>query len=482
MGFSKYFLKVALPNAVFKIFSQNSQEDLYNFFSKNEIDQFSIDSRTTKPNQIFLAIVGQRVDAHDFLQEALENGAKVLIIENKKKEFLNKIPNDLLENKLVIFVQDTLKALIELAKVWRQNFTIPIVGITGSLGKTTSKEMVANILKVANVPAFISFKNQNTTIGLSLNILNMKYSHKVGIFELGIDGIGQMEQLADILRPDVALITCISHSHEQYFGSLLKIAEQKIKIFKYFKQNNVGIIFSDQSLLSDFYYKHPIIKFGFKTKNNIQARMIKVVETEEELLTTFILKIYNQKCKIIFKESHISFVKNALAASAIAKHLNISFNDIVNGLQTFKSFENRFEKKIIKNKNGIIISDCYNANPESMKAAILAFDKIKNDGIKVAILGDMKELGAREEFWHKQIGKILSKTLNLDFIILVGKLAKLILKKSHYKMKIDYVDDWQGAQKKLNNILENNQEKKSLVLVKASRVMNLDKMVKAFSL
>ena len=476
MCFSKYFLRRSLPNGVFEVFG-NKSKTIDDFLNQNNIEKFCIDSRKAQANYAFIALEGNNVDGHSFLQEALERGAIAFIIKRDKKDCLQKVSKKLLDGKLVILVDDTLKALTELAKHWRLNFDYPVIGITGSIGKTSTKQMIASILQFAKFPAYISFKNQNTIIGLSLNILNMRDEHKAAIFELGISQIGEMDQLADILRPTIALITRISHSHTLNLGTLAGVAEQKRQIFKYFNTNNIGVICGDQQLLTGSYYNHPVIKFGLQTKNQIQARMIKEIDGG----TSFMLKIYGKKQRIKLNGNHSGFVNNALAASSLAHLLNIMLSDIAQGLQSFKGFDNRFEQKKITKGRGFFVSDCYNANPESMKAAIFAFGQMKSNGPKIVVLGDMLELGENEYFWHKHIGRFLSKISDLSVAVLVGKRAKLIAKTAPVTLKIDCVDNWQQAKDRLNSILQNNKQKESLILVKASRGVQLDKMVDELS-
>jgi len=475
MVLSRNFFKQILPNAVFI----NDER----FFAQNEIVGFYVDSRSPKKGEIFVALEGENFDGHDFLQQALQNGACGLLIKKEKEKKLKDVSRELLDKKLVFLVDDPLQALIQLAKNWRQKFEYPVIGITGSLGKTTTKEMVANILDGAKFSAFISFKNQNTIIGLSLNILNMRLHHKTAVFEIGINKAGEMEEIVDVLRPDIALITGIAHSHTQGLGNLESIAEHKKKIFQHFKESNIGIVNGDQKNLANIYYNHPVIKFGLKIKNQIQARKIKVKKNDDDKLETeFTLKIYSTKKRIALSGNHISIINNALAACSIAHLLGISFNNIVQGLQSFKGFENRFEKRKLKEGKGVIISDCYNANPESMKAAIFAFSQMECKGPKVAVLGDMLELDEKEKFWHCQIGRTLNKIDDLNFLILVGKRAKTIAKTAPLNIGIMYADDWKSAKNILQDFLKKVNKSDSLILTKASRGIGLYKMVKELSI
>ncbi|MBD3231414.1 UDP-N-acetylmuramoyl-tripeptide--D-alanyl-D-alanine ligase [Candidatus Dependentiae bacterium] len=484
MHLSERFLQLSLSKAEFKFFNNKSQLPVKKFFEKNEIEEFSIDSRTIKKNHLFVALKGEKIDAHQFLEDVLKIGVQICIINKKKEDLLNLIDKKLLQEKLFILVDDTLSALKNLAKNWRRQFNYPIVGITGSIGKTTTKGMFESIVKSARYSAYVSYLNQNTVIGLSLNILKLSNKYKVGVFELGIDSAGEMDQLVDILKPDIALITCISHSHMLGLGGLNNIAKEKRKIFKYFKPDNFGIIFGDQEILDRFSRNFPMIKFGLKTKNQIQARKIKIISGDSdnyEFKIQFVLKVYKAKKTVYLQGNNLGFVKNALAASAVANLLNIDIDNIVKGLEKFSSIKNRFEKRTLKNYQGIVISDCYNANPESMKVALNALGRVETKNIKIAILGDMLELGSRTTFWHKNIGRFLHKVGDIDYLILVGKAAQQISKTSPLNFKTNCVENWQQAQKHLENILKYNKNNKAIVLVKASRGVLLDRLIKEIS-
>ena len=450
---------------------------LNDLLAENRVNDIVIDSRHVVPGSIFLALPGKRTDGHNFVKEAVERGATGLIINEKKRDCVQELTPRQQEKTRVIPVEDTLKALVSLARQWRQRFTYPVIGITGSIGKTTTKEMVRSILQVAAFPAFVSYKNQNTLIGLSLNILKMNDNHPAAIFELGVNEPGEMKTLTDVLRPTAALITEVSHSHTQYLGSLTHIAQEKRAIFSHFAPDNIGIVNGDQELLSQAYYHHPIIKFGLKMRNQMQARKIRVQSDDDTLVTTFNLIMYNEKRAVKLPGNHRGRITNALAACSVAHLLGISIDDCVQGLELFSSVEGRFTYKKLTHNRGVLIDDCYNANPESMRAALLALHEMKNSSVKIAVLGDMLELGEKEEFWHRQIGRVLCRAMSIGYIILVGKRAQLIAKTAPLTIKTLCVATAGQAIDALNTLL---QPKDSLVLIKASNGMQLCKLVKAF--
>lgn len=475
MLLTKDFLLNAVPYAKFYVNGVELTQNVdWNFYNSGNDVSAAFDSRLVSSESVFFALKGQNLDGHDFLAQAIEAGACALIVSKEPQSCLNKI-NQSFVNRLVIFVPDTYVALVDMAKAWRTTFDFPVVGITGSIGKTSTKEILRSILQQTDIPFYISAKNQNTFIGLCANILNVKSSCKVAAFEVGISEPGEMAIKADILRPTIALITKISYSHVSQFNTLQNIAYEKRQIFRNFKDKEIGIIFGDQTILTDAHYIHPIARYGFKTKNHVQARKIKInTDASGNFITEFNLKWYREKAKVKFNSVHQGLLCNALAASTIAYFIKVPLCAVVNGIESYIGFDNRFEQKKLKNNSGTMISDCYNANPETMKAAIFAFDKMDNKGKKIAIIGDMLELGDREVYWHRNLGKILNKACSINSIILVGNLVKYTQGMLMSDSSVIRVNDWQEAESVL---LEELNGSNSLVLVKASHGIALDKLV-----
>lgn len=467
------FLRRALPHA--SVFVGNQKEVPIDSLKTLPVDErecvISIDSRAVGEGNGFLALCGNNVDGHDFLANAIESGASFVIAQKDKKDALKNIP----QNVLIILVPDTLQALVDLAKEWRQRFSYPIIGVTGSVGKTTTKEMLRSIFTSSNISACVSYKNQNTLIGLSLNILRMRGDHKVAVFEVGISQTGEMEEKVDILRPTIGVITTVAHAHMGGLGELPEIAREKKKLFTFFKSDDIGVIYGDQPLLGDASFRHPVVRFGLRTKNHIQARKI-VLHKHRDGSThvSFTLKLYRKKKDVYLKTNHKGNVNNALAAVATSYLLGIDFSRIIKGLTAFNGFEERFETRTLKDNNGVLISDCYNANPESMRAAIMAVHDMHVEGEKIAVLGDMFELGEKELFWHRQIGRVLGKALSINHVILVGERAKSIGKTAPLPTVVEYANNWSEAIEKLKAKLG---KPDSLVLVKGSHAMELHHLV-----
>lgn len=459
MRFDEHFLQGALADAVL----------IENHFPEQAL--FSVDTRTMQQGDIFVALRGATTDGHCFIEDALKKGAAGIMLALDKRAILNTIDLSLLKKKLIVAVPDTLHALIRLAMAWRDQFTYPVIGITGSVGKTSTKEMIINICKAASIPYVASLGNQNTRIGLSLNILRMREKHKVALFEVGISKRGEMAELARIMRPTSAVITSIGHSHMEGLGSLSDIALEKRSIFSSFTEESIGIINGDVPMLADIGYTHPVIKFGSKTTNQVQARKIQC----HDGTVSFALRLYKDKYPVTLPYAHEGMVTNALAAASTAHLLGIASEHILAGIQEPLFIPGRFEERALSHQRGTVINDTYNANPESMKASLLAFEQIKTKGRKIAVLGDMLELGINSPFWHRQLGRFLRKVSSLDHVILVGSLVQWTHKTVPVGITAEIVPDWQAAVDALNKQLDSE----SLVLVKGSRGMQLNNLVDA---
>lgn len=479
MIISKDFLLKAIPAArvAFSNLDFQSIKSIpYDFFESLENKNYtvSVDSREISSQDLFIALPGNKVNGHDFINNALDNGACGFIVEFSKMEALKNIPQDKLDKKIFIAVPSTNEALLSLARTWRNFFNIPIVGITGSVGKTSTKEMLKSILQATKMPFCSTYKNQNTLIGLCMNILKLSPKDKCGVFELGIQYKGDMDQLADMLKPNIGIVTHITNAHSLYLGSLKEIAKEKLKIFKNFKPDNIGIICGDLPVLSNISYSHPVIRFGYKLKNQIHARRIKLLfpEKNENInfpQVHFDIKIYGKIISAILNISNQALVKNALAAATAAHVLKCDDESIVKGLANYRPIEGRFEIKKIESNNAIIINDCYNANPETMKASLLAFDKLVSNGRKFAVIGDMLELGDKEKFYHRQLGRFIQKLSSINNIIFVGERSKIALQEISSNINTNWVSSWADAKQIIELELKNG----DLVLIKGSRGVGL---------
>lgn len=434
---------------------------------------FVIDSRKVKTGDVFVALSGSRCDGHSFIKDAVNAGAAGLFIELDKQELLSCLSAEVRSTLTIIMVRDTFESLIQLARVWRAQFSCPFVGVTGSVGKTTTKELISAVAKYQGIPHIVSPGNINTRIGAATVLLTLREHHQLAILEMGISQAGEMAALADLIRPSTAVITTVAHQHMDGLGSLQSISHEKREIFKYFSHDSIGVINGDVLNLVDVSYAHPVIKFGLKMTNQVQARRVRYHADT----TTLILKIYEKKASVVLPKSHPGYVMNVLAASAVATVLGIPFESIVAAVQEVVVVSGRYEQRLLKNGKGFLINDCYNANPESMKAALEAFERMPVKGKKVAILGDMLGLGMNAHYWHRQLGRFLRKSPSLTHVVFVGNEVKAALKTVPMTLSVVVVPSWRDAVVILQEQLHEN----SAVLVKGSRGIQLDMLVDILS-
>ena len=420
----------------------------------SKIPEVAVDSRICKKGDIFFALKGKEKNGHDFALEAIANGADVVVIDQEHSHLEKSFTA---AEVVVIIVPDTYLALVSLAKAWRQQFDIKFVGITGSVGKTTTKEILASICRLNKFNCLVSSGNYNTEVGLAITLFKLRLEHQLAILEMGISQRGEMAKLVDLVNPDIAAITALAHSHVAGLGSITDISIEKRTIFSNFKPDNIGIVNGDHPLLGSTGYTHPVVRFGSKTTNQIQARKVRV----DSYGAKFLIKLYKNKYDIFIKHGNLATINNAIAAASVAKVLGIPDKIIIEALNTEFEIKGRFQFKEIP--KGLLIDDCYNANPESMKNALLAFEAIKTSDRKIAILGDMNELGIDSPYWHRQVGRVLRKTSSIDKIFLVGNMIKHAQETMPLSQEFVCLEKWQDVLRELEK-----EDKSVLLLIKGS--------------
>lgn len=462
MKIDQYFMKGHVPHTLF----QGAPCDMEGVWR--------VDSRCVMPGDVFIALPGEQHDGHDFVEDAFKRGARTCVIKAKCWPLLQAHIQHFLSERTCIMVHDPLEALTAWATAWRKQFTYPVIGITGSLGKTSTKEYIAHVFRLCGKSYIASEGNQNTLIGIALNIMRMRAHHEYAIFEMGIDARGEMQQLVAMALPTTAVITSIGHQHMEGLGSLVDIATEKRLIFGALQKDGVGFVNGDQPLLSQVAYEHPIIKFGLRMSNQFQARQVQYHANK----TSCVVKLYGERFPLTLATEHSASVYHALAAAAVAYYFAIPAADIVRALQEPLEVPSRFQKRIFGDSGQhMIIDDTYNANPESMKAALIAFERCEVTGKKIAILGDMLGLGINAPFWHRQIGRFLRKTSSLQHVILVGDHMKWACKMLMHGTSFELQPTWQGAVASAQRYVD---QEPSCILVKGSHGVGLHKVVNAF--
>lgn len=425
---------------------------------------FSKDTRLVKENDVYVGLKGESFDGNVLYEQALEKGAKVCILQDV--DISDEVKRKYSDRAIVI-VEDTIKALQQLAAYKRSLYNIPVVGITGSVGKTSARDMIASIV-ATKYNVWKTQGNYNNHLGLPLTILGLR-DHEALVVEMGMNHSGEISLLSKIAKPDIAVITNVGTAHIGNLGSREGILNAKLEILDGLKEDGVLIINKDDDMLSSWYDKQEnkdnILTFGIDSDGDIKATDIEIGERGSSF------KINDKKFEVPVVGGH--YIYHALLGILVGRELNISDEKIAEGIKSIELTKGRME--MIKCSDDIIvINDCYNANFDSMKAAVDYLGKVENRR-KIAVLGDMLELGEFSEALHKKIGEEVSKN-DIDILITVGELGKLIndtadnsnLKKYHF-------DSNEEAIKKIKSTMKS----KDIVLVKASNAMKFIEIVEA---
>ncbi|GMO64355.1 MAG: UDP-N-acetylmuramoyl-tripeptide--D-alanyl-D-alanine ligase [Endomicrobiia bacterium] len=430
----------------------------------------SIDSRTIKEGEVYFAIQGNRYDGHNFIKESIIKGATAIVCSKSEVDSI-KVLSNLFS---IVKTDDTLIALGKLAKTYIARFqNTQIVGITGSNGKTTTKEILISIFNEKS-GTLSNENNLNNRIGLPLSVLNLTSIVKYAVFEMGTSLHGEIKILSDILRPNVGIITNIGFSHLKTFISPKGVFEEKKNLFDNVKENGVIIINNDDKFLKKackVQNSHKVITFACDTDADICAKNI-ILSFDKINFELF----YNKKSVKIEMPAKGKFnVSNALAASACATSFGFSLDEIKHGIENFKLPKMRMET--IKTKSGVVlINDAYNANPSSMRETIQAVSQHYIDRKINLILGDMLELGNKSIDYHFELGKFINTQKNINSVYLIGEMS-LYTKEALVNKKVFYTKEANIILKKLRQIPIDHI---SVFLFKASRGMKLEEIYTKF--
>lgn len=433
---------------------------IFNPDSFSDIISVSIDSRKIVKGSLFIAIKGEKFDGHNFTNEAINSGASIVAIE---KKYLNQFSG--LEIPFIV-VNDTTKFLGQLATVWRNKLKTKIIGIGGSNGKTTTKEILSQLLAY-KYSVNKTEANNNNHIGVPLTILSTNNNHKYLVLEFGSNHPGEIKYIAEIAKPDYALITNIGDSHLEFFKDRIGVVKEEGELFKSTLSND-GLIFLnyDDPLLKKHYASiKNKITYSFNSKTDFFCK-IKDIDSEGKI--SFLLN----NSKIVFKsplpgEMGLS---NYFASIVVAKTLGMSFKEILIAQKKIKAYDKRLDLK--KYKTTWIINDCYNANPSSMQLALSLLNNLKNEYKKIAILGDMLELGNLSIKKHQEIGNYIN-TLKVDYILTFGYDSKSIVDSISEPNKIKYHFD---SKEDLKKYLDSIDLSQTVILIKGSRGMKLEEI------
>ncbi len=418
-----------------------------------EFSGLSIDSRTIREGELFIALKGDHFDGHDYVNSALKGGNGALVHVS---------PAELPQNKTVILVDNTLGALQALARHLRSRLAVPVVGVTGTNGKTTTKELISSVFgqrqKVLKTTG-----NLNNHIGMPLCIGRMDGDEDIMVLEMGSNARGDIKQLCEIALPEFAVVTNVAPAHLEGFGSLEAVRDTDLEILAYAKTASVNL---DDAFLMEGVknYKGRLITYGIKNNADVFAKDIMLGTRGAGFKLCFSGK---RKIAVNLQLSGKFNIYNALAAASAADALGIGLEDIKNGLESFGGVPMRLE---IKDIGGVlVISDVYNANPASMEEALKELVRLKRKRT-IAVLGDMLELGGYAVEAHEKLVRFASD-LNIDLLIAVGPEMSRAAKK--FKGTFYISADSDGARSLLTGICSTG----DAVLVKGSRGMRMEKVL-----
>ncbi len=429
--------------------------------SSKEFTGVSIDSRTINEGELFIALKGDNFDGHDFIDDALKKGDGVVVSENRLNFNLSKELN-----KTWIAVKDTQRALQDIALFLRKRFSGQVIAVVGSNGKTTTKEILANILERSK-RVLKTKGNLNNHIGMPLCMCQLDKNKEILLVEMGTNRPGDIDNLCRIAMPHLAVITNIGYEHIEGFGSLEGVRESEFEILPYV---NTVVVNRDDKFLMDGLiekFKGKIITFGIKSLSDVTATDIELSEGQ----TSFLLNSFKGSIYIVSKLTGIFNLYNCMAAASTALSVGLDLEDIKRGIESFEGVGLRFE---IRRLRGVtVLYDVYNANPSSMEASITEMVRIFNNSApnrykrRIVVLGDMLELGYYSVKAHSDLGKRLSE-LNIDIFIGVGKMMNHAL--SQFNGIRFYAEDSINGGKILASLLKEG----DLILIKGSRGMKME--------
>jgi len=434
------------------------------------------DSRKVESGDIFWALRGERFDGHDFVRDALGLGAAGAVVEGGWWDSNTSLddPSPKIKDAFVICVDDTLKALGDLAGWWRRRHCAKVVAITGSSGKTTTKEMVAGILKLGN-STLKNRGNFNNLIGLPLTVLRLKEGHEMVVLEMGMNRPGEISRLTEIADPDVGVILNVGQAHLEGLLDVEGVAKAKTELIEKISSGAQVVINGDDDVLMNraSMFHREKITFGLRGKNDVRATNIRDLGGEG---IRFDLRYQDRFLPINLGVPGLHNLKNALAAGAVALCLNASFEDIVKGLEGFQGLGGRFRVNALG--GGVtLVDDTYNANPSSLGVALDALRSLRCDsGRLIVALGEMMELGEATVTAHREAGRRVAGA-GSHYFVAMGEHAREMkggaVNAGMPKERVGIVETHDEMVKKL----EDEMREGDLILIKGSRKMELEKVV-----
>jgi UDP-N-acetylmuramoyl-tripeptide--D-alanyl-D-alanine ligase len=432
--------------------------------AKGEFDQetvamgYSIDSRTVSPGDLFIALKGDRFDGHDYVQSALEGGAVAAIVQSGSAVHAG--PHNILH------VDDTLRALQSLGAAARRLWGKPLIGVTGSAGKTTTKEILAHLLKM-RFRVMKSSGNLNNHIGMPLQLLRLEPEHDVAVVEMGMNHAGEIRALGNLAHHDLAVVTSVGPVHLEFFDSVAGIARAKYEIIETLHAGGVAVLNADDEYVSQFGrdFKGKVVTFGLHRPADVSAQNVELRGGEGSSFDLVVGGVIEQVHLPLVGEHNIS---NALAASAAALERGVSPSQIAQALATIQPAEKRGQ--VLELGGATIINDCYNSNPRALNAMIDTLASIKAER-RILVAGEMLELGKMSEKLHRECGHHAAEK-KIDIVIGVRGMARALVEAaSGAGAQAQYMEMPEEAGERLARELKPG----DAILFKASRSVKLER-------
>jgi UDP-N-acetylmuramoyl-tripeptide--D-alanyl-D-alanine ligase len=424
------------------------------------IDGVSTDSRNVAAHNLFVALRGERFDAHDFLNDVAARGVAAVVVE--------RVPDGL--NVPMLVVPDTRMALAEMARHWRAQFTMPVIGVTGSNGKTTVKEMISSILAAAFGEQYLATRgNLNNDIGVPLTTFRLDESCKAAVIELGMNHPGEIAQLTAVAQPVVGLVNNAQREHQEFMASVEAVAQENGSVILGLPADGVAVFPADDPfapLWRSYAGQREVMSFGFSADADVTCAHVAHDFGSELAITSGA-----QQFTVTLAAAGVHNVRNALAATACALAIGISPDAVKQGLESFAPVNGRLQRKTAQ-CGALVIDDTYNANPDSVRAAIdvLAHAGGNNGAPRVLVLGDMGEVGDEGPKFHAEIGAYAQQK-GIEHLLTLGDLAQCIA--AAYGPQARHFDDIDALKKAVDALVT----KDTTVLVKGSRFMKMERVV-----
>jgi len=433
----------------------------------------SINSRTIKEGELFVCIKGKNFDGHDFFGDAVNKGASGIILSDTKN-----LSTDMIAKKgfpFVIQSKNTLRALQDLASYQRSLFPFRVIAITGTNGKSTTKEMIASIIKT-KYRTLKTKGNLNNHIGLPLTLLTREPEHEVGVLEMGMSAAGEIKRLAEIAKPDIGVITNISAGHLGQLKTIKEVQMAKGELFDSLHKEATAIVNADDPLVLELAESLRIkkITYGIKEPADIQASDIR---NKGNHGFTFTAKIFDQAIPVKLPQIGYCNIYNALAAFATGHSLGITGQEMNLGLKNYQQIPQRNEQ--IHYEGITLINDTYNANPQSMREALKTLTEINAEGKRFFIIGGMLELGPLEEPAHHELGQEIARS-NVDYLVTVGPLASLAAESAKANVQQQLQIGKFATHTEAAKYLLRKARKGDCLLVKGSRGSKMENVVQEF--